>query len=48
MRNAPIAGPRVNPRAEHRTVYGIWLYAYSANTVTGTPVTVTIQQPENP
>ena len=30
-------------RAEHRTVYGIRLYAYSANMVMGTPVTVTVQ-----
>ena len=32
-----------NARAEHRTVYGIRPYAYGANTVTGTPVTVTVQ-----
>jgi len=36
----------MGPRAEHHTVYGIWPYVYGANTVTGTPVTVTVQQPE--
>ena len=34
-------------RAEHRTVYGIRPYAYGANTVTGTPLTVTVQRPGN-
>jgi len=37
----------VDARAEHRTVYGIRPYPYGANTVTGTPVTVTVQWPEN-
>ena len=32
-------------RTEHRTVYGIRPYPYGANTVTGTPVTVTVQWP---
>jgi hypothetical protein len=29
-------------RAEHRPIYGIRPYTHRANTVTGTPVTVTV------